>query len=62
MRQTRGEGDTGFLSSLDAGRAAEELVDETFVRKAMDEMGGIHKFCDCNIETPFSREEIVEIN
>ncbi len=62
MKQTRVEGDTSFLASLDAGKAAGELVDESFVRKAMDNMGGIHKFCDCSIETPFSREEIVEIN
>jgi len=62
MKKTRVEGDTDFLASLDAGRATAELVDDSFVRKAMDEMGGIHTFCDCNIETPFSREEIVEIN
>jgi len=62
MKQTRVEGNTDFLASLDAGLATRELVDDTFVRKAMDEMGGIHNFCDCNIETPFSREEIVEIN
>jgi NitT/TauT family transport system substrate-binding protein len=62
MKQTRVEGSTDFLASLDAGRATDQLVDESFVRKAMDEMGGIHNFCDCNIETPFSREEIVEIN
>jgi NitT/TauT family transport system substrate-binding protein len=62
MKKTRVEGNTDFLTSLDAGLATRELVDDTFVRKAMDEMGGIHNFCDCSIETPFSREEIVEIN
>jgi NitT/TauT family transport system substrate-binding protein len=62
MKQTRVEGDTGFLAALDAGAATRELVDDTFVRKAIAEMGGIYKFCDCSMETPFSREEIVEIN
>jgi len=62
MKKTRVEGDTTFLASLDADRATGELVDERFVRKAMDNMGGIHKFSNCSIETPFSREEIVEIN
>ncbi|MCP3942294.1 MAG: ABC transporter substrate-binding protein [Desulfobacteraceae bacterium] len=62
MKQTKVEGNTNFLASLDAGVATKKLVDNSFVRKAIDEMGGIHKFCDCNIETPFSREEIVEIN
>ena len=62
MKTTRVEGDTSFLASLDAGRATKELVDDRFVRKAIAEMGGIHQFCKCNIETPFSREETVEIN
>lgn len=62
MKNTLVEGDTRFLASLDTPAAARELVDETFVRKAIDEMGGIHKFCDCNLDTPFSREEIVEVN
>ncbi len=62
MKQTLVEGDSNFLTSLDPGRAAKELVNESFVRKAMDEMNGIHKFSDSSIETPFSREEIVEIN
>lgn len=62
MKNTLVEGDTEFLSSLDSGLATLELVDDSFVRKAMDEMGGIHKFCQCDLETPFTREEIVEIN
>jgi len=62
MKQTRVEGDTGFLASLDPGQAADKLVEEKFVRNAIDNMGGIHRFLDSNIETPFSREEIVEIN
>jgi NitT/TauT family transport system substrate-binding protein len=62
MKRTRVEGDTGFLTALDAGVATRELVDDTFVKKAIAEMGGIHIFCNGNIETPFSREEIVEIN
>ena len=62
MKKTKVEGDTSFLSSLDTGAAAEELVDETFVRKAIDDMGGMHAFNNSSIETPFTREEVVEIN
>ncbi|HCY85139.1 MAG TPA: ABC transporter substrate-binding protein [Desulfobacteraceae bacterium] len=62
MKQTLVEGNTDFLSGLDSGRAAAELVDDTFVRKALDDMGGIHKFCDCDTDKPFTREEVVEIN
>jgi NitT/TauT family transport system substrate-binding protein len=62
MKNTRVEGDISFLASLDAGAATGELVDETFVRKAINEMGGIHMFNNSRIETPFTREEVVEIN
>ena len=62
MKETRVEGDTRFLFNLDSNLAAKELVDPSFVIKAIDEMGGIKKFCSCDIEKPFTREEIVEIN
>ena len=62
LKATRVEGNTEFLASLDSGWAAADLVDDRFVRKAMDEMGGIHEFCDCDIDNPFTREETVEIN
>jgi hypothetical protein len=55
------EGDTSFLSALDSGRAAEELVDDRFVLQAMDEMGGMAPFCDCHMALPYTREESVEI-
>jgi len=62
MKKTKVEGDNSFLSSLDTGAAAQELVDETFVRKAIDETGGVHVFNSSNMEKPFTREEVVEIN
>ena len=61
MKQTLVEGSTDFLSGLDAGKATAELVDDTFVRKAMKEMGGIRRFCDCDADKPFIREETIEI-
>lgn len=62
MRHTLVEGDMGFLKGLDTGTAVSELVDDTFVLKAMDELGGIERFCKCHLEKPYTREEIVEIN
>jgi NitT/TauT family transport system substrate-binding protein len=62
MKQTRVEGDTAFLADLDAGRATQQLVDDTFVRQALDEMGGLATFGHSNLEKPFTREESVEIN
>lgn len=62
LKATRVEGNTEFLASLDSGQAAADLVDDRFVRNAMDELGGIHLFCDCDIDNPYTREEAVEIN
>ncbi|MFH2091859.1 MAG: ABC transporter substrate-binding protein [Pseudomonadota bacterium] len=62
MKQTRVEGDTLFLKDLDASAATDELVDNRFVMKTLDEIGGINRFCNCNLTKPYTREEVVEIN
>jgi len=62
MRQTLVEGDTRFLKNLDTPKAAAALVDDTFVTKTLDEMGGIKRFCNCDLTKPYTREEVVEIN
>ncbi|MCA1792414.1 MAG: ABC transporter substrate-binding protein [Desulfobacteraceae bacterium] len=62
MKTTRVEGDTAFLTSLDPDRATRDLVDDRFVLQAMDEMGGMAPFCNCNMTLPYEREESVEIS
>lgn len=62
MKKTLVEGDTRFLKNLDTTWAAGDLVDDRFVLKALDEIGGISAFCDCNLQKPYTREEVVEIN
>ncbi len=62
MKQTRVEGDTRFLQALDTGTAADQLVDDSFVSRAIDEMGGMGRFCSCDMTKPYTREEVVEIN
>ena len=62
LRQTKVEGNTAFLDDLDTGRATADLVDDRFVLKAMDDVGGMKRFCRCDIEKPYTREEVVEIN
>lgn len=62
MKETRVEGDTLFLKNLDTPTAADELVDDRFVQKAIDNHGGISRFCKCDLEKPYTREEIVEIS
>ncbi len=64
MKQTLVEGNTDFLKNLDTIKAAKELVNDKFVIKALDELGGIQQFTDSDydITKPYTREEIVEIN
>ncbi|MCD4743077.1 MAG: ABC transporter substrate-binding protein [Desulfobacteraceae bacterium] len=54
MKETVVEGNIDFLDKLNPTAATEELVDDSFVLKAIDEIGGIKK--------PFLRKEVVEIN
>jgi hypothetical protein len=62
MRQTLVEGNTAFLDNLDTKKAAHQLVDDSFVIKAMDKTGGMKKFCNCDMTKPYSREETIEIS
>lgn len=54
---TRVEGDTGFLQQLDPAFVARDLVDDRFVRKAIDAVGGPQVFGI----TGFNRQEILEV-
>jgi len=54
MKETVVEGDTSFLDNVDPVAATEELVDDSFVLKAINEIEGVGK--------PFLREETIEIN
>ncbi len=62
MKHTRVEGDASFLKGLHTENAADQLVDDSFVSKALDSMGGLNQFCNCDYKKPYTREEVVEIN
>ena len=62
MKQTLVEGDTLFLKGLDTPKATDDLVENRFVMKTLDDMGGISRFCDCDLSKPYTREEVIEIN
>lgn len=62
MKQTTVEGNSDFLHALSPDQATDELVDNTFVIKAMDEIGGMAAFCNCEMTRPYEREEIVEVH
>lgn len=61
MAKTRFEGDAGFLNQLDPDVAAGELVDDSFVKNALDNLNAYGAFYPRDIRPSFSREEVIEI-
>jgi len=61
MRRTLVEGNSGFLQDLSPDVAAKELVDDTFVKQAIASVGGPAKFPAVNLDSPWEREEVIEV-
>jgi NitT/TauT family transport system substrate-binding protein len=57
LRQTTVEGDNAFLKTLDPAFAARDLVDERFVRKAIENAGGLKAF---GVTGGWNRTELIE--
>lgn len=55
------EGDAAFLRSLDPEVAAAELVDDRYVTRAIEAVGGPGKFSYGRLDDPFHREEIISV-
>ncbi|MBF0203482.1 MAG: ABC transporter substrate-binding protein [Desulfamplus sp.] len=63
MAKTKVEGDSDFLLALNPDVVAETLVDDTFVKKAMQDMNIYGSFdSDGDIKNSFAREEVIEID
>jgi NitT/TauT family transport system substrate-binding protein len=60
MGHTLMEGNTAFLQKLDPGYAAMDLVDDTFVKSAIANVGGPGRFPAVDMESPWDREEVIE--
>lgn len=58
LASTRLEGDSGFLKTLDPAFAARDLVDDRFVRVALDQLGGPQAF---GLPADLRRRETVEV-
>ncbi|MDQ8731021.1 ABC transporter substrate-binding protein [Bradyrhizobium sp. LHD-71] len=56
LKDTLVDGDRSFLAQLDPAAAARELVDDTFVKKAVTAAGGLAAF---GLPNDFSRQEVV---
>lgn len=57
LKETRVEGDRAFLDSLDPEFAAGDLVDDSFARRAITELGGLSAF---GLPDSWEREEVVQ--
>ncbi len=57
LNDTLIEADRGFLTQLDPAAAARDLVDDRFVRHAIESVGGLEKF---GLAPQFTRQEMVQ--
>lgn len=57
LKETRVEGDRAFLDALDPGFAAGDLVDDSFVRRAISDLGGLPAF---GLPDSWMREEVLQ--
>lgn len=58
LKNTTVEADRGFLSQLDPAFAAQDLVDDRFVKKAIEAVGGLKKF---GVEGGYTRVETIDL-
>jgi len=62
MQHTRMEGDTTFLKQIPWKTSIRDLVDDSFVKKAIQNVGGLKHFSHTmDIANPWHREEIVSL-
>lgn len=55
------EGDATFLKKISPDLAAADLVDDRFVTRAIEAVGGLGKFPYGHVDDPFHREEIISV-
>lgn len=61
MKQTKVEGQSDFLQTLDPERVVSELFDYTMVKQAVDKVGGLKLFEGVNPDNPYVRAELIEV-
>jgi len=61
MKNTLMEGDSSFLNTLKPAFVENELVDNSFAKKAISLVGGPSMFDEIDIHNPWSREEIISL-
>jgi NitT/TauT family transport system substrate-binding protein len=61
LKQTKVEGQAGFLQSLDAELVVKELFDYGLVKNAAEKVGGLQLFEGVDASKPYVRTEIIEV-
>jgi NitT/TauT family transport system substrate-binding protein len=61
LRETLVQGENNFLQKVEPDFVVKDLVAYEFVKKAVMAQGGPDKFTDMNIQSPWDREEVIEI-
>ena len=61
LKQTKVEGQSDFLQSLEPERVVNELFDYTLVKNAVEKVGGLKVFEGVNPDNPYVRVEIIEV-
>lgn len=60
MKKTRVEGSSAFLNNIQPDFVVNDLVDDRFVKSAIENLGGLKTFGEHNYTTPWGRKEIIE--
>jgi NitT/TauT family transport system substrate-binding protein len=60
MKETKVDGDSSFLKTLDPDRVVRELFDYAMVKSAIERVGGLAQFDDVDPKNPYSRTEQIE--
>ncbi len=55
------EGNHTFLKAIDPEFVAQDLVDDSFVKNAIHQIGGLGKFGEIDITQPWERQEIIDL-
>lgn len=61
MQNTIMEGDHSFLQRLDPDFVSRDMVEESFVRSAIDNAGGLGLFDEINLDHPWDRQEVIDL-
>ena len=61
MKKAIMEGDQDFLNTISPEVMAQDLVDTTFVKKAINLMGGPGRFREIDLQSPWERQEVISL-